>query len=126
MALDEGFDKRTERQHCETSCAGVFEREPDQPVTKSATLDALVDLGVDERNQTGPRPVGREANHLAVNRKLVALTIGCVGYLDALWRSHARQIRAQTTDVLALRGEGSRLAASTDALALVSNGPRDG
>ena len=53
MAFDECFDERTERQHRETSCAGVFERKPDQSIGESATLEVLVDLCVDERDQAG-------------------------------------------------------------------------
>jgi hypothetical protein len=75
MMFDECFDERTERQHCETSCSGVFQSEPDQPISESATLEALVDLGVDERDQAGACAIGGEANRLAVNRQLVAITV---------------------------------------------------
>jgi len=50
MTFDECFDERTERQHRETSCAGVLEGKPDQPISESATLEALVDLCMDERD----------------------------------------------------------------------------
>jgi len=75
MTFDECFDERTERQHRETSCADVFESKPDQSIGESPTLEALIDLGVDERDQAGPRPIGGEPNHLAVDRQLVALTV---------------------------------------------------
>jgi diadenosine tetraphosphate (Ap4A) HIT family hydrolase len=86
MAFDECFDERTERQHCETSCTGVFQSKPDQPISESATLEALVDLGVDERDQAGACAIGGEANHLAVNRQLVAITVRHVSHLDTLRR----------------------------------------
>ena len=95
MAFDESFDERTERQNGEISRADIFEREPDQPIAKAATLDALVDLGVDERDQAWSCPVGRKTHDFAVDRKLVAFTVRYVGYLDALWRSHACQVRAR-------------------------------
>jgi hypothetical protein len=41
------------RVGAEGRCAGVFQSEPDQPIGESATLEALVDLGVDERDQAG-------------------------------------------------------------------------
>jgi len=97
MTFDECFDERAERQHCETSCAGVFQSKPDQPITESATLEALVNLGVDERDQAGACAIGGEANHLAINRQLVAITLRRVSHLDALSHSHARNIRTQMT-----------------------------
>jgi hypothetical protein len=93
MTFDESFDERTERQHCETSCAGVFQGKPDQPVSESATPEALVDLGVDERDQAGACAIRGEANHLTVNRQLVAITVRRVSHLDTLHHSHARNIR---------------------------------
>jgi hypothetical protein len=50
MTFDECFDERTERQYSETSRAGVFQSKPDQPISESATLEALVDLCMDERD----------------------------------------------------------------------------
>jgi hypothetical protein len=97
MTFDESFDERTERQHCETSCAGVFQSKPDQPISESATLEALVYLGVDELDQAGARAIDGEANHLAVNRQLVTVTVRRVSHLDTLRHSHAGNIRTQTT-----------------------------
>lgn len=53
MTFDECFDERTERQYGEASRTDVFQSKPDQPISESATLEDLVDLGVDERDQTG-------------------------------------------------------------------------
>jgi hypothetical protein len=97
MTFDECFDERTERQYSETSCASVFQSKPDQPITESATLKALVDLGMHERDQAGACAIGGEANHFVVDRQLVAITVGRVSHLDALRHSHARNIRTQTT-----------------------------
>ncbi|HXM87024.1 MAG TPA: hypothetical protein VN889_05275 [Solirubrobacteraceae bacterium] len=92
MTFDESFDERTERQHREATCAGVVQSEPDQPIGESTALQPLFDLGVDERDQAGLRPIGGEADDVAVDRKLIALTIGRVSQLDALWRGHAARL----------------------------------
>jgi len=97
MTFDECFDERTERQHRETPCSGIFQSEPDQPIGESATLEALIDLGVDERDQAGACPIGAEANHLAVDRQLVAIAVRRVSHLDTLRHIHARNTRTQTT-----------------------------
>lgn len=65
MTFDERFYERTERQHCETSYASVFQSKPSQPISESATLQVSIDLGVDERDQAGTCAIGAEANHLA-------------------------------------------------------------
>lgn len=92
VTFDEGFDERAERQHREAACASVLEREADQTVGKSPTLVALVDLRMDERDQTGPRPVGGEAHNFALDRDLVALAVGRVGYFDGLRSGHACKV----------------------------------
>jgi hypothetical protein len=115
MALDESFDERTERQHRETSRAGVFQSEADQPIGESVTLETLVDFGVDERDQVGARTIGGEADHLAVDRELVAFAGGRVGELDALGCVHARKIRARADD-LTLAGTSMQAMREVDAL----------
>jgi hypothetical protein len=98
MTFDERFDERTERQHCETSCAGLLEGKPDQPIGESTASEALVDLGMDERDQAGACVVGGEADDLAVDRQLVALTVGRVSHLDALFHGHVRKLRDSPPD----------------------------
>jgi hypothetical protein len=105
MTFDECFDERTERQHRETSCAGIFQRELDHPIGEALALAALVDLGMDERDQAGACTIGGEANHLAVDRQLVAITARRVSHLDTLRHSHAWNIRTQTTDTAQNRAE---------------------
>ena len=94
MTFYESFDEWAERQHSETSCAGVFQGKPDQSIGESATLEALIHLGVDERNQAGECSIDGEPNHLTINRELIAIAVGCVSYLDTFRYSHARNIRA--------------------------------
>ncbi len=96
MTFDERFDERTERQHRQMTCAGVFQSKPDQPISQPATLEAFVDLSVDERDQARPCTIGTEANHLTVDRQLLALTLRRVSHLDPFRHSHARKIRTQT------------------------------
>ena len=88
MTFDERFDERTERQHGEALSTSVFEREPDQPIAESTALEALINLGVDERDQPRTLSVGGEADDLAVARQLVALTLRRISHLDALSYSH--------------------------------------
>ena len=72
---------------------GRLPGKPDQPITESATLEALVDLGVDERDQAGASAIDAVANHLAVQRQLVAIALRRVSHLDTLGHGHARKIR---------------------------------
>jgi hypothetical protein len=97
MTFDECFDERTERQNRETSCTGVFQSKADQSISEPPTLEALVDLGMDERDQAGACSIGGEANDLAVDRQLVTITLGRVSHLDTLHHSHTQKIRTQTT-----------------------------
>jgi hypothetical protein len=122
MTFDECFDERTERQHRETSCAGVFQSKPDQPISESATLEALVDLGVDERDQAWACAIGGEANHLTVDRQLIAITLRRVSHLDALRHSHTRNIRTQTAGAATVLGALSER--KLDQMSLRSSGPR--
>lgn len=95
MTFDECFDEWAERQHCKTSRARIFQGEPDQAISESATLKALLDLGVDERDQAGARTIDGKANHLSVDRQLVAFTVRRVSHLDTFRHSHTGNIRTQ-------------------------------
>src|ERR1700740_1471709 len=92
MALDERFDERAERKDGEVALSGVFQSEANQLVRQSLPLHVLVDLGVNESDQARPCTVGREANHLTVERELIALALWCVGDVGLLRHSHARSL----------------------------------
>ena len=103
MAFDESVDERTERQHRETARGRLPER-PGSAVSESATPEAHVDLGVDERDQAGACAIGAEADRLAVNRQLVAIMVRRVSQLDTLCYSHAPNVRMQRPGAPRIRG----------------------
>jgi hypothetical protein len=122
MAFDEGFGKRTERQHCETSCAGVVDREPDQPITESATLEALVDLGVDERDQA--IHCLREWAEPQTSKRILTLAgVRPISHTIACRRSKRANLIRLTTFLALARGLGVKPAELGDRIEAAAKNP---
>jgi hypothetical protein len=75
MGLYERLYERAERKHCQAAPACVFERFGNEALAQAAVLEALFDLGVDERDQPGTRPVLAVARQLTVEVDLVPVLV---------------------------------------------------
>src|SRR4051794_23799051 len=72
MARDVAVDERAERQHPHAGRTGLVQGARDQLRAQSLTLEARVDLGVDERDQVLAAAVLHEAGDLVADANLIA------------------------------------------------------
>ena len=79
VSLDERLHKRTKRKHGQFSLASVLECVGDEALAQPAMLEALLDLGVDERDDAAAGLVGGDRGKLAIHTDLVSLALVDVG-----------------------------------------------
>jgi hypothetical protein len=82
VAADVAGDERAERNDRESTGSQVVERVPYESAAEAVSLEARLDVGVDENDRARSAAVADLAGELAVDVELVAKLAGIVGHRD--------------------------------------------
>ena len=94
VALHPIVDEGAEGEDGDAFRARPVEREAGQPTAEAAAFEAVLDLGVDQRQKTLAFAIDQEAGELAVDRHLEAFALRRVGDDDLRVAGHARSSAA--------------------------------